>query len=91
MISMNPSKPATKCGIKAGGVEVTDILVSSYSNHNQAAKGLRVKSSVKAGLSLNFAKVEYSSNHNQTAKCLRVKSGVKAGAKPNPGSTDPKE
>jgi hypothetical protein len=91
MISKNPSKPATECGIKAGAVNVTDILVSSDSNDNQAATGLRVKSSVKAGLSLNFAKVEYSSNHNQTVNCLRIKSGVKAGAKPNPVSTDPKE
>lgn len=43
-------------------------------NHNQTAKGLRVKSNVKAG---NNGRII--SNHNQTLKGLRVRSSVKAG------------
>jgi hypothetical protein len=43
-------------------------------NHNQAVKGLRVKSSVKAGDNGRII-----TNHNQSAKGLRVKSKVKAG------------
>ena len=50
-------------------------------NHNQATKGLRVKSRVKAGF--NFVAVVSKSsstgNHNQAVKGLRVKSRVKAG------------
>ena len=42
-------------------------------NHNQTAKGLRVKSKVKAG------EDRIISNHNQALKGLRVKSQVKAG------------
>ena len=45
--------------------------------HNRAATGLRVKTRVKSGLSLNFAKIEM--NHNHAAKGLRVKSRVRAG------------
>lgn len=42
-------------------------------NHNQSVKGLRVKSSVKAGNDRIIT------NHNQTVTGLRVKSKVKAG------------
>ena len=58
-----------KTNVKAGdtGGEAGRILV----NHNQTAKGLRVKSKVKAGI--------MTSNHNQSVKGLRVKSNVKAG------------
>ena len=52
-----------KANIKAGRI--------AY-NHNQTTRGLRVKSSLRAG-GINLA------NHSQTVKGLRVKAGVKAG------------
>jgi hypothetical protein len=46
-------------------------------NHNRPTTGLRVKSRVRADLSLNYTKIQM--NHNQAAKGLRVKSRVRAG------------
>lgn len=55
-----------KTSVKAGGRTL---------NHNQSFKGLRVKSSVKAGTGNGGL----ATNHNQTVKGLRVMSSVKAG------------
>ena len=54
-----------KSNVKAGGLKI---------NHNQtvASKGLRVKSSVKAGPGVVL-------QHNQTVKSLRVKSRIRPG------------
>jgi len=55
--------------VKAGAVKVDP----PHNNHNQTvARGLRVRTNVKAGGSMN---------HNQTtARGLKVKSSVKAGS-----------
>jgi hypothetical protein len=55
-----------KTKVKAGALST---------NHSQTAKGLRVKSKVKAGNDRIIT------NHNQTAKGLRVRSSVKAGGR----------
>ena len=65
-----------KSSIKAGGDQVQYEAGGWCHNHNQTlsreAKGLRVKSNLKAGIIVT--------QHNQTvARGLRVKSGVKAG------------
>jgi hypothetical protein len=80
MISTTKSKAAAKPGIsiksrvKAGFNFVAVVSKPSPTlNHNQAVKGLRVKSRVRAG------DARIATNHNQAAKGLRVKSRVKAG------------
>jgi hypothetical protein len=51
----------------------TNVRACGSLNHNQTAKGLKVKSSVKAGA--------FTLNHNQTTSSgLKAKSSVKAGA-----------
>ena len=58
-----------KSSVRAGKITV---------NHNQAVKGLRVRSGVKAGdTSGNQDGVKL--NHSQSVKGLRVRSSVRAG------------
>jgi hypothetical protein len=66
-----------KTNVKAGK-KIGDPLTQ---NHNQViARGMRVKSNVKAGL-LEGPGGSSGSNHNQTVtRGLKVKSGVKAGS-----------
>ncbi len=60
-----------KSNAKAGGTVL---------NHNQATKGLRVKTKVKAGDTNDGGNGDgVKLNHNQTVKGLRVRSSVKAG------------
>jgi hypothetical protein len=63
-------------------------------NHNQAVKGLRVKSHVKAGAGsngrINVSTTSIGMNHSHAAKRLRIESGVKAGGvRPVDGSGQP--
>ena len=82
MTRTTTTKAATKHGVsvksnvKAGFNFVIKMSASSP-NHNQTVRGLRVKSSVKAG-KIRMQDILFT-NHNQTVRGLRVKSGVKAG------------
>ena len=65
------TKSATKKGVRIKSrVRAGERGIAT--NHNQAAKGVRVKSHAKAG--------GISMQHNQTAKGLPVKSRIKAGS-----------
>jgi hypothetical protein len=69
-----------KTNVKAviGGCKPSDCGV----NHSQTvARGLKVKTNVKAGKHGQCPIITCGDNHNQTvARALKVKTGVKAGA-----------
>jgi hypothetical protein len=71
-----------KSNVKAGGVGIPQGSM----NHNQVvARGLKVKSGVKAGSFFVGRKAGGTHNHNQTVtRGLKVKTNVKAGVHPEP-------
>ncbi len=70
----------TKSNLRAGSLGGVGSGSGYSLNHNQAVKGLRVRSSVKAGHGVGTGN-GFTLNHNQTVTRvgLRVKSDVSAG------------
>src|SRR5262245_42833105 len=69
-----------KTNVKAGAWSVKDDPPAGRNNNQTAARGLKVKTDVKAGGGIRDDPPSGKNNNQTVARGLKVKSGVKAGA-----------